>query len=391
MSAAKTGGRGGYVLLTPGPLTTTDTVKQAMLRDLSTWDSDYNDLVGNLRGKLVDLAVKRESSRSRYTSVLMQGSGTFAVESVVGTAVPESGKLLVIANGAYGRRIADIARVLRVRHEVLSFGEDEAPDAASVSRALETCPGVTHAAVVHCETTTGILNDIVSVGSAVKASGKILIVDAMSSFGGIPLDAAELGIDFLISSSNKCIQGVPGFGFVIAERNALENCVKNARSFALDLYDQWRVLENEGKWRFTSPTHAVLAFIQALAELDGEGGVRARFARYKNLQARLVSGMEELGFRAFLKRELQSPIITSFYYPEIENFTFSELYEHVKSDGYVLYPGKISHADTFRIGNIGSVDMDVIEGLLASIGAFIKRKTARRPPDAYPAINLPSY
>jgi 2-aminoethylphosphonate-pyruvate transaminase len=266
--------------------------------------------------------------------------------------------------------MADIARVLRVRCEVLSFGEDETPDAEAVSKALETHPDVTHAAVVHCETTTGILNDIASVGSVVKAHGKTFIVDAMSSFGGIPIDVGELGIDFLISSSNKCIQAVPGFGFVIAEKNTLKSCEKNARSLSLDLYDQWRVLENDGKWRFTSPTHVVLAFIQALAELDREGGIPARFDRYKALQTRLVSGMEELGFKAFLKREFQSPIITSFHYPNIENFVFSEFYEFVKSEGYVLYPGKISYADTFRIGSIGSIEMSVIDGLLASIGSF---------------------
>ncbi|MDR1508731.1 MAG: 2-aminoethylphosphonate--pyruvate transaminase [Synergistaceae bacterium] len=371
MTGSETGKHGEYALLTPGPLTTTATVKQAMLRDLSTWDSDYNDRVRHLRSKLVELAAGK-SSRSRYTSVLMQGSGTFAVESVVGSAVPENGKLLIVENGAYGRRMADIARVLRISHEVLSCGEDEIPDAEAVSRTLETCPDVTHAAIIHCETTTGILNDIASVGSVVKAHGKTLIVDAMSSFGGIPINAGELGVDFLISSSNKCVQGVPGFGFVIAERSALENCEGNARSLSLDLYDQWRVLENEWKWRFTSPTHAVLAFIQALAELDEEGGIPARFARYKALQARVASGMEELGFKTFLKRELQSPIITSFHYPKVGNFVFSDLYEHVKSDGYVLYPGKISNADTFRIGNIGDIDMSVIEGLLASVRAFVR-------------------
>jgi 2-aminoethylphosphonate-pyruvate transaminase len=211
----------------------------------------------------------------------------------------------------------------------------------------------------------------------VKAFDKTYIVDAMSSLGGIPIDMEEVGIDFLIGSSNKCVQGVPGFGIIIAAKSAMKSCCGNARSLSLDLYDQWAVMEREGKWRFTSPTHVVLAFMQAMKELEEEGGVPARFARYSANQARLARGMKELSFRTLLKPEFQSPIITSFLYPEGERFIFGELYEHAKSDGFILYPGKISQADTFRVGSIGDIDANVIDGLLASIGSFMRGEKIR--------------
>jgi len=350
-----------YILLTPGPLSTSKGVRNALLRDWCTWDADYNeDIVQNIRSRLVQLATEQTED---YTAVLMQGSGSFGVEAALGTALPPDGKLLILSNGAYGQRMVKMAEVLRLNHTVLSYLETEAPKPEDLATLLARDGDITHVTFVHCETTTGILNPIEPLSRTVKEAGKILIVDAMSSFGGIPMDISELGIDFLISSSNKCIQGVPGFAFVIAKREQLQLCKGNARSLCLDLYDQWREMNQTGKWRYTSPTHVVRAFYQALDELEAEGGVAARYARYCENQALLVKGMAVLGFEALLPEHLQSPIITSFLYPW-PDFDFDAFYRQMKAKGFVLYPGKISHADTFRVGNIGHVFPEDIQRLL---------------------------
>jgi 2-aminoethylphosphonate-pyruvate transaminase len=247
-----------------------------------------------------------------------------------------------------------MADALKIAYIEYTVPENEAPDHKQVSAILEKNPDITHVALVHCETTTGILNPLAEIASVVRQHKKTFIVDAMSSLGGIPTDMAEAGIDFLISSSNKCIQGAPGFAFVIAKREALRKCAGNARSLCLDLYDQWTEMDNSGKWRFTSPTHIVRAFYQALDELEDEGGVPARYARYRENQTILVDGMEKLGFKALLDKKLQSPVITSFLYPD-DTFDFGAFYNKVKTRGFVLYPGKISQANTFRIGSIGEV------------------------------------
>ncbi|MDR2725242.1 MAG: 2-aminoethylphosphonate--pyruvate transaminase [Candidatus Adiutrix sp.] len=364
-----------YLLLTPGPLSTTPTVKSVMMCDWCTWDDDYNSLVRQMRTDLVRLGTSRPEE---YTCVPMQGSGTFAVESVIGSVIPrENAKLLVMSNGAYGERIARIAGVLGIPFTEERCEETRPCDAAILEELLKLDKTVTHVAVVHCETTTGILNDVKAIGAVAKKHKKTFIVDAMSSFGGIPLDMEEIGIDFLVSSANKCIQGVPGFGFALARRSKLELCREMARSLSLDLYDQWIEMEkgNEknGKWRFTSPTHVVRAFIQALQELDEEGGVAARNRRYRDNQRTLSAGMKELGFEPLLDASVQSPIITSFLYPKGCDFSFMEFYEAVKTEGYVLYPGKISKAETFRIGNIGDVHLKDIEGLLLAVKKYLGR------------------
>jgi 2-aminoethylphosphonate-pyruvate transaminase len=356
-----------YLLLTPGPLSTSKGVRNALLRDWCTWDSDYNeDIVQNIRRRLVALATKNTDA---YTVVLMQGSGSFGVEATLGSAVPAEGKVLVLSNGAYGARMAKMAQVLGLRHTVLTYPETEAPKPEDVAAALENDPEITHVSFVHCETTTGILNPLEALAGVVKRYGKILIVDAMSSFGGIPMDLDALGIDFLISSSNKCIQGVPGFCFVLAKKDRLAACKGNARSLCLDLYDQWLEMDATGKWRFTSPTHIVRAFYQALDELAQEGGVAVRYARYCENQSTLSQGMRALGFTPLLPQEVQSPIITSFLYPT-SDFAFHPFYQTMKQRGFVLYPGKISNADTFRIGNIGDVYPADIVRLLETIGSI---------------------
>ena len=360
----KSENRNPYLLLTPGPLSTSPTVKETMLKDWCTWDNDYNDLVQEIRKEIVKLASKSHE----YTSVLMQGSGTFCVEAALGTFIPRNGKLLVLANGAYGERIAKIAEVLNIDHVVLRFPENKQINEETVLGKLKSQPDITQIAMVHCETTTGMLNPVSRISTLAKMYNKVFILDAMSSFGGIPIDMEKENIDILISSANKCIQGVPGFGFVICKTVLLDQARGNARSLSLDLHNQWKTMEdNHGKWRYTSPTHTVRAFYQALKELKQEGGIVKRYQRYKENHSLLVQGMLSMNFDCFLPSIFQSPIITSFRYPANEAFTFRGFYKQLKDQGFVIYPGKVSDEDTFRIGTIGHVFPQDIKHLLSAI------------------------
>lgn len=359
-----------YLLLTPGPLSTTATVRAAMLQDSCTWDADYNQgVVEPIRRELVRLATGPEYE-SDYSAVLLQGSGSYVVESVLGSAIGVDECLLIINNGAYGARMGEMARCLGLRHHELDCGETTRPEPAAIEAMLARHPEITHLAMVHCETTTGMLNPLDEVAELCQRRGIRLIVDAMSSFGGIPIDMGRLGIEFLISSANKCIQGVPGFGFVIARRAALVACAGRARSVSLDLHAQWQTMEQQGgKWRFTSPTHTVLAFAQALRELDEEGGIAARHQRYSENQRTLVAGMAALGFAPLLPEQWQSPIITAFYSPAHPDYRFADFYQRLKAQGFVIYPGKVSQADCFRIGNIGDVTPERVRDLLAAMAS----------------------
>lgn len=354
-----------YILLTPGPLTTSQTVKEAMLTDWCTWDEDYNlHIVEEIRKSLVSLATQHTGD---YTSILLQGSGTYCVEAVIGSVIKPGDKLLILSNGAYGDRMGNIAEYHDISYDMLAFDETEQVSVSYVDDYLSHNAEITHVAVVHCETTTGVLNPLKEIAHLVKMHGKKLIVDAMSSFGGVPLDVHELGIDFLISSANKCIQGVPGFGFIIAHRSELLHCKGVSKSLSLDIYDQWEAMEKgHGKWRFTSPTHVVRAFKQAMVELAEEGGVEARHNRYCENHRVLVDGMRSLGFQTLLPDEIQSPVITSFLYPHAD-FNFKAFYTQLKERGFVIYPGKISQADTFRIGNIGDVHPEDFRQLIEII------------------------
>jgi 2-aminoethylphosphonate-pyruvate transaminase len=340
-----------------------------MMQDWCTWDEEYNQLVNSIRDRLVALALPKRPASSKehedYTCVLMQGSGSASVESVIGSVIPEDGKLLVLANGTYGKRIGQISSVLGIDTQVCDFGEQSAVDLIVLEELLSSGAGYTHVAVVHCETTTGRLNPIEEIAPIVKNAGLSLIVDAMSSFGGVSIDVDKLDIDFLISSANKCIQGVPGFGFIVAKRSSLASTKGFARSLSLDLYDQWKGMEDGGgKWRFTSPTHTVRAFDQALSELEQEGGVEARHQRYIQNHDILVKGMRLLGFSTMLEDSVQSAFITTFYNPTEPEYQFKEFYRRLKSRGFVIYPGKVSNADCFRIGNIGHVFPEDMERLI---------------------------
>ncbi len=357
MDNKKISGWKDKILFTPGPLTTSRTVKQAMQRDLGSRDFEFINIVKEIRQKLLDIG---EVSNKGYEAIPMQGSGTFALEAVISSTIPPEGKLLVIINGAYGKRIAHIAEVLKIGVETLTYSENALPDLNEIEETITGDPAITHVCVVHCETTTGIMNPIQEIGEIVHNHNKIYFVDAMSSFGAVPINLAEYQIDYLVSSSNKCIEGVPGFAFILARQEPFAQTKGYARSVSLDLYSQWKGLESNGQFRFTPPTHALLAFHQALLELEQEGGVKARAERYQNNNKVLLSGMRKMGFQEYLHPVLQGYIITSFLYPDHPNFQFEEFYEQLNEQDQVIYPGKVSNADCFRIGNIGRiVDSDV--------------------------------
>lgn len=360
-----------YKLLTPGPLTTTDTVKREMLVDRCTWDDDYKVVTQKIRRQLLELA---HVSEDDYTTVLMQGSGTFGVESVLTSVVGDQDKVLICSNGAYGKRMTDICAHSRVPFVHYAQDYDKVPDAAHVAWLLEQDPSITHVAMVHSETTSGILNDIQSVGKVVRDAGKTFIVDAMSSFGGVDIPVADWGIDFLVSSANKCIQGVPGFSFILCRRDKLLASEGKARSLSLDLLDQWKGMEKDGKWRFTSPTHVVLAFSKALDELAQEGGIPARSRRYTENNRLLIEKMRAMGFATYIDGSHQGPIITTFFYPAGVSFRFEEFYRYIKERGYAIYPGKLTEIDTFRIGNIGEIYPEDIDNLTGIIAAFLKER-----------------
>lgn len=346
-----------YKLLTPGPLTTTDSVKAAMLVDHCTWDDDYKVITKRIIKNLLELA---NVSEAAYTAVLMQGSGTFGVESVLTSSVGALDRLLILTNGVYGLRMAEIAQHAQLPYDVLEFPYNRVPDAQVVAEFLDSHPSITHLAMVHCETTTGILNDIQAISQVAKARQLTFIVDAMSSFGGIPIDVADLNIDFLISSANKCIQGVPGFSFIIAKQEAILATKGKATSLSLDLYEQWETMSKDGKWRFTSPTHVVIAFEQALQELAKEGGVVARNSRYQANMTKLLTLFKANGLLAYIPEENQSPIIATFELPS-QKIDFKEMYKFVKSEGYAIYPGKLLDLNTFRVGVIGEIYQADIE------------------------------
>lgn len=353
-----------HVLFTPGPLTTSRTVKQAMFRDLGARDYEFLSIVKEIRERLLSLAGINDNE---YEAIIMQGSGTFGVESVISSIIPPEGKLLVIANGAYGHRIAKMASLLKIDKTVLAYPENQVPNLDEIDQILQEDKAITHVAVVHAETTSGIVNPIKEIGDIVNKHQKVYIVDAMSSFGAIPVYPVEYHIDYLISSANKCVEGVPGFSFIIARRNHLLSTDGYARSLSLNLLDQWKYMESEGQFRFTPPVQIILAFHQALLELEAEGGVESRAERYKGNHHVLLQGMRKMGFREYLSPENQGYIITTFLYPNHPNFIFENFYQLLNVKGYAIYSGKVTDAKCFRIGSIGRITVNDIHDLLRAI------------------------
>jgi 2-aminoethylphosphonate-pyruvate transaminase len=362
-------------LFTPGPLTTSKTVKQAMLRDMGSRDTEFIEIVRDVRRRLVALCADPEE----YTAVLMPGSGTYGVESTLSSVIPPEGKLLLLINGAYGTRMHKIAEVQHIPHTKLIYQENVQPEPAELRSALEADPEITHVAVVHSETTTGIINPIEIYGPIAKSHGCTFIVDAMSSFAAYPIDLKACGIDFLVSSANKCIEGVPGFSFVLARKEALLVTRGFARTLSLDLLAQWEGLESDGQFRFTPPTQVVLAFYQALLELEQEGGILARAKRYEQNYSATLQAMLAFGFEPYVERSKRGYIITSFYYPNHVNFNFKTFYQSLSEKGNIIYPGKLTHADCFRIGHIGRLDLADVNALIAAVAETLHEMNISLP------------
>lgn len=367
-------------LLTPGPLTTSRTVRHAMLADWGSRDDEFRRLVAEIRCRLLRLA----GAEASHECVLMQGSGTFAIEAALGCFAPNgrTRKSLVVINGAYGARAATILERLRRPHARLEVGDERAPTPEELAQALDADRQIDIVFIVHCETTSGIVNPLPDLTHAVKMRGRLVLVDAMSSFGALPLDVAEMGIDIMVSSPNKCLEGVPGFAYVICRRDLLEASQGRSHSLALDLYDQWQAMEKNGQFRFTPPTHALAAFHQALREHAAEGGMKARGARYWANREVLVRGMRELGFETLLGEDRAGPIIQTFLTPADANFRFETFYEGLRARGYAIYPGKLTRRDTFRIGTIGQVDETVMLRLVAAVREVLAEMGVK---DAAPA------
>ncbi len=354
-------------LLTPGPINTSLSVKQAMLHDWGSWDSDFRALTQSVCEQLVSFI----DDQNAFVCVPVQGSGTFAVEATLGTLIPKQGKALVLINGAYGQRMTKILDYMGRDYVVLDKGDYEPPRGAEVDAILEQDKGITHVLLVHCETSSGILNPVAEIAEVVAQRGRGLIIDSMSAFGAVEIHSREVRFDALISSANKCFEGVPGFGFALIRKTVLQHCATHAHSLSMDLYDQWQYLEKTGQWRFTPPTHVVAAFIQALKEHHQEGGIAGRFARYSRNQQRLVAGMRKLGFETLLADEWLSPIIVTFFAPGHENFSFQRFYDLLKARHYIIYPGKLTMAESFRLGCIGQLHDTEIDGLLVAVSEVL--------------------
>jgi 2-aminoethylphosphonate-pyruvate transaminase len=355
------------LLFTPGPLTTHIETKEAMLFDYGSRDTYFINVINEVRNKLLHIT---DLHHSDYEVVLMQGAGTFGLESVVSSLFGPNDKLLILINGAYGKRLKKIAEIHKVPHQAYEFQENEQINAEKISKLISE-NDFTHLSVVHCETTTGIINDIESIGNLCKQKNIHYMVDAMSSFGAIPISFENCNIDVLVSSSNKCIEGVPGFSFIIIRKPLLEYANGKAKTLSLDLYDQWKGLSSNGQFRFTPPVHAIVAFHKALELLEKEGGIAARSMRYQQNNQILIDGMQKLGFTLYLDQSVQGYIISSFVYPEEPWFDFEVFYQKLNERKFVIYPGKLSNKDCFRIGNIGQIFTEDIEKLLQAIEQVI--------------------
>jgi 2-aminoethylphosphonate-pyruvate transaminase len=342
------------ILLTPGPLTTSLATKTAMLRDWGSWDSAFNNVTADVRRRLLALVHGEDT----HTVVPMQGSGTFSVEAAVNTLVPRDGHVLVLINGAYGTRMARLTAMMGRRASTFEGAENATITAQDVDLRLAADRSITHVGLIHCETSTGILNPLPEIAAVVARHGRSLIVDAMSSFAALPIDARSVPFDALIAASGKCVEGPPGMGFVIARTEVLARCAGRSTSLALDLHDQWQYMEKTTQWRYTPPTHVVVALSAALDQLLAEGGQPARLARYAANCRTLVDGMADLGFRAFLPSGIQAPIIVTFHAPVDPAYRFQAFYECVRDKGFVLYPGKLTQVETFRVGCIGAIGPD---------------------------------
>jgi 2-aminoethylphosphonate-pyruvate transaminase len=355
-------------LLTPGPLTTTPAVKEAMLRDWGSWDADLRAVVASIRSDLLDIA----DAAQGFECVLLQGSGSYGVEAALGSFAPKNKKTLMLTNGAYGERA--IKALSYMNRDFISYETDEleAPSAEEVAALLKSNPDVGAVFLVQCETTSGIVNPIEDIAAVAQKAGCIVILDAMSSFGAMDLSMKRMGIDVLISSANKCIEGVPGFTYILARRDLLEASQGASHSLSLDLYEQWAYMQKSGQFRYTPPTHTLVAFGKALEQHKAEGGAPGRLARYKKTAKALRDGMRRIGLTPLLGDNETGPIIQTFATPRDPNFDFTRFYEGLKQRGFIIYPGKLTKKPSFRVGNMGALDHEVMEMLVDATEATLK-------------------
>lgn len=356
------------ILLTPGPLTTTLRTKLAMLRDWGSWDSEFNAVTARLRQSLLAIVHGQDS----HVVVPLQGSGTFSVEAAVATVVPRHGHVLVLDNGAYCKRAARLTQMMGRRCTVVAFADSEPVSASVLEQHLQSDPSVTHVVMIHCETGAGVLNPLHDVAQVCERHGKGLIVDAMSSFGALPIDARTVRFDALIAASGKCLEGVPGMGFVFLRKAIVDACAGNSQSLAMDLHDQYVYMEKTGQWRFTPPTHVVVALAEAVSQFEAEGGQSARLARYTDNYQTLTRGMAALGFKPFLDPSVQAPIIVTFHAPGDPRYDFRQFYAAAKARGFILYPGKLTELETFRVGCIGAIGRNEIEQAVHAVALALQ-------------------
>ncbi len=349
-------------LLTPGPLTVSMTTKRAMLQDWGSWDSDFHQIVGRVRKSLVDII----GGQADYDAVLMQGCGSMSVEAAIGSLMPRDGLALIPNNGAYCSRIEKICTYLGRAYISMPFAQDEILSPKKIEKAFIANPNITHLLLVHCETSAGILNPIEQIAQLCQQYKKSLIIDAMSSFAALPTPAT-LGYDALIAASGKCLEGVPGLGFVLAKKSVLEKSKGNAHSLALDLYDQWEYFNKTNQFRFTPPTHVIAALDSAIGQFEQQGGQPARLKKYQKNCTRLVNGMKKLGFKPFLAKKIQAPIIVTFHAPIDGKYEFRKFYEAVKKHGYILYPGKLTDQESFRVGCMGELGKSGTGGFVRAV------------------------
>lgn len=366
------------ILLTPGPLTTTLRTKLAMLKDWGSWDADFNAITAGLRQRLLDIVHGQQS----HVVVPLQGSGTFSVEAAVATVVPRDGHVLVPDNGAYCKRAGKLSQMMGRRATLLPVDEQQPISAAAVDAALAADASITHVILIHCETGTGVENPLQAVADVCQRHGKGLIVDAMSSFAALPIDARSTRFDALIAASGKCLEGVPGMGFVFIRKAVLDGCAGNSHSLAMDLHDQHAYMTRTGQWRFTPPTHVVAALAEAVAQFVDEGGQPARLKRYTDNCRTLVEGMAALGFRPFLAPEVQAPVIVTFHAPAHPAYDFQRFYAGAKARGFILYPGKLTQVETFRVGCIGSIGRNEMRQAVEAVADTLREMGI---PDGRPA------
>ena len=373
-------GMGEPYLLTPGPLTTAAEVKRAMLKDWGSWDADFREMTATVSRKLLAIAGDKAGE---FDCVPMQGSGTFSVEAMLASFLPKDSKTLVLINGAYGKRIVETLQYLSRAYSIIDKGDYMPPRADEVAAALAADPEITHVVAVHCETSSGILNPIQEISDTVYGAGRKLLIDSMSAFGALPLDVNVTRFEAMVSSANKCIEGVPGFGFVIARKTELEAAKGRSHSLSLDVYQQWMTFKKTGQWRFTPPTHVVAAFLTALQMHEDEGGAPGRLARYTKNRDVMVAGMRDLGFETLLKDRWLSPIIVTFFNPSHENFDFTTFYELMKVRGFIIYPGKLTVVDSFRVGCIGRMDDNVMRQVVVAAKESLAEMNVdnARPPE----------